>query len=1279
MDITDASSIVDADVSTTLYLFGTLEIEGVGIFMVSVAQSTQRKTWVLLNREFVETAGKSASAEDIVAILRIHNTGRMEGQGKTFLLTRLLENISVMVGRAATNKDVNAGFFVTGEYAGTGSDTSMIKFKASLGGGRYYDLDMVYEGYRLSLRRYNRKPNISIPRKLAMVEDEKTQAAMVAGLGVRTFSLLKRQRQHALDWYDKKDYVLIDTNEKFRDMLLEFLRAVQDACNRGKTLLTALDTETTGLNMLRLAATNPLRDYIVAIPFGWENDKAYVICTEMYYFSNVDADEIYPLFHTLFRRNVDYTYQQIELDYCGEHFSFSRQNILLVGANVDFDIRAFRSHDCDVFFDEDIQKLHYILATDWVQGKNSLKWMTHHYLQTETLELEDLFGPQHKDKYRYLSDPELALVYGGADADFPRVLWKKLRRLIPNNLYYLYKKYDMTAVYRTADATWQGMPVDEKGVREQGASILKDLDTLKDFIYRYAYAANRNNLSEKSAKLATLLGLDSGTLQEVQEIGDNDGMYRYPFTPANHKNLLFNILGYPVIRVSEKSQEPALDKFVLEKLASRKRDTPVEFLKADVLSAEAEELLAQGKEAEAQQLAPLVDKKKFNEDMYPLARVFQTYAKLNKEYTAYYKPIMQNDLEGRMFYNFSLQRAATRRILSPGQTMKGSLKKLVIAPPGKLFMCFDASQIEYRHMASLAYIQTKNLLKQEHPDDWEERLQESGIARIHRMMQNEEADYHIETASMMTGLPQYQVDHDTRKMYKSVGFGIPYGLGDRSMCENLFGKITAENMEKTKATLSDYKNRQFEIIRLLETVRDSAFIPAKIDDELREMFNAAEGRDKLGDAHVGIVRNFVGFYRLFFLKNLTRSATGRIRRQAGNCIIQGGAAELFRRMIYNFRMGCVNAGFADAVQWLMLVHDEVDTIVDADIDVCKLLDVIQTGCTLRYADHIPYYVGIGFGHNWYEAKDDAAELPVIMVNRLIEANRKGQFSIPSDGQQAENLLKLKRHYMCDRVGEELSKIVPCLSSDFEWADRSVDTVSDKFINYTVRSYLTTFLTKEERKKYDKKNPAPLQLQLERWQEARKSYGFENDFLTEKFADGREVIKNLVLDNSDTLEFVLDVNPDDMRIDLLESFDEDAAKVTEQENAQWFGEETLFDYSVPSDEILPDDTSDGYRYFKDDNGVDDDYSVNENPTNAFDLYVSSKYVRQHIFPSAPDTYTIMLNGTKYSKNSGVIVNAIRKGFGPGSGTILVIGTEIKKVVNVGCSDDKLDALDKIING
>lgn len=1222
-------------------LSGTLEIEGDQTYYVFFVQKKTTKTWALTTRDIFELTSKEDKHNAIVAVLRSFNNGKLEGHGKTFLLTRLMTNLSTMVYLCAQSNAIDTGFLMSCEYTQEATG-SFIKFTATRGGGVYLQLEMAYEGFRLALDGFDRALPFTIP-KLSPVQDAKNKAAVVANLGIKTATTLFRVMGDRLDWYKKKNYKLIDTKEKFQQMVLEFMQAVQRAADNNKAVLVGLDTETTGLHMYDLSPDNPLRDNVVSIPFSWEDNTGYVICTDMYYFSNVESEDIYPLFTELFRRNPDFTFQDIEMDYCGQHFKFSRINIVVAGWNVMFDERAFFSEGADVFFDEDGRQIFFNLDTDLIQGaegqaqygsykiSNSLKAQTRRMIGDETLELDELFGKGNEDKYRYLQDPTLALVYGGADADYTRLCVRKGRAMLEKLLYGQYRKYDMTIMYMLARAVWRGMPIDTEAVKKQGDLVFQDLERLKDFIYHYAWLANRDSLNSKTDRLKELLGVDS--MADVEVALEDDKMFRYPFTPANHKKLLFGMLGYPVVKRAEKTGEPGLDKFVLQKLMGVQRETPVEVLLEDLMSV-------------SDPGTKLVDKDKFNSDAFPLARVFSTYATLNKEYTSYYRPIMDNDMEGRMFYDFTMARAATRRILSPGQTMKGSLKSLVIAPPGKIFMSFDASQIEYRHMASLAYIRYKKLLQQKHPDDWEKRLNESSIATIHAMMQKEEADYHIETAASMTGVKQHEVTPKVRKRYKSIGFGIPYGLGERAMCESLHGGVVNDaTMKETKELLASYKLKQKEIIDLLESTRDSAFVPANISEEHRKYLG-------VGKSHVGIVRNFVGFYRVFILENLTRQRVGRIRRQAGNCIIQGGAAELFRRMLYNFHIGCCKYGIQDKIQWLMTVHDELDAVVDADIDILLLIKVLYENCTLRYTDHIPYYIGINFGANWLDAKADTNELPVIMVQRMIEAYDKGEFTIPSDGRQSENLLLLKRHYMCDRVYEELIKIIPSLRRGHVWTDEEVAEVDSRFENYVVRSYLSVF------------GKGDLKQQLEAWQKAREEYGFGRDFLTTKFtATGVE-------------EFSLEDADLDLSIDLL-SNESDEEALVEAEGGGWFDETSMFDQTIPLDEMLVDGEAMSYRFLNPDK-AEDEYVENSNPTNAFDVYVSTKYTRTKVLKVQDDMYSVLVHGTNYNGLENELRNTIKNKFTSGTGTLMIIGRSVLKMANVNCTEEMLDWLDRLVN-
>ena len=1244
--------IIDADkgepvsLSGGKSLSGTLEIEGDDTYYAFYIQKKTAKTWVLTTRDVYDMSDKDDKQRAIVAVLRSFNNGRLEGYGKTHLLTRLMTNLSTMVYLSAQSNAIDTLFVMTCEYEQEATG-AFINFTATKGGGVYLKLAMAYEGFKLDLDVYDRKMPFRIP-KLEPVQDNKSKAAVVANLGIKTAATLFRTMGDRLNWYKRKRYELIDSKEKFERMMLSFLTTVQNAADNNKAVLVGLDTETTGLHMYDLTIDNPLRDSVVAIPFSWEDDTGFLICTDMYYFSNIESEDVYPLFTTLFRRNPDFTFPDIELAYCGKSFKFSRMNIVVSGWNVMFDERAFFSEGADIFFDEDGRQIYFNLNTDLVQGavgqelygsykiSNSLKAQTRRMIGDETLELEELFGKGNEDKYRYLQDSELALIYGGADADYTRVCVRKGRALLQKVLYGQYRKYDMTIMYMLAKAAWKGMPIDTSAVKKQGDLVYQDLERLKEFIYHYAWVANRDSLISKADRLKELLGATE--IADVEIALEKDKMFKYPFTPANHKKLLFGMLGYPVIKRAEKTGEPGLDKFVLEKLMNVKRDKPVEVLLEDLMSV-------------SDPTMKLVDKTLFNKEAYPLARVFSTYATLNKEYTSYYRPIMDNDMEERMFYDFTMARAATRRILSPGQTMKGTLKSLVVAPKGKLFMSFDASQIEYRHMASLAYIRYKGILKAKYPDDWEKRLEESAIAAIFNMMQKEEADYHIETAALLTGVKQYEVTPKVRKRYKSIGFGIPYGLGERRLCENLFGgEVNDANMRETKELLEHYKSRQKEIIDLLESARDSAFVPTNISDEYRKYLG-------VGDSHVGIVKNFVGFYRVFILENLTRQRVGRIRRQAGNCIIQGGAAELFRRMLYNFHIGCCKYGIQDKVQWVMTVHDELDAVIDADIDVLLLIKVLYENCTLRYEDHIPYYIGIGFGPSWEDAKSDDKELPVIMVKRMISAYDAGKFFIPCDGNQAMHLFKLKRHYMCDRIEEEIRKILPNIGKGYVWTEENINKVDSNFENYVVRAYLNVFGT------------GSLKEQLEAWQQVREEYGFQNSFLNTKFVsddEGQDIL--LDFDTSGDLDFSLN-------LELLND-DTDNVELDTEGLGNWFDENSMFDQSVPLSELLVDNETESYRVLNS-KEEDDLFVENENPTNAFDIFVSTKYIRTKVMQMQEGMYSVLLHGNKFNGREKELCVMIKQKFSPGTSTLVIIGRNILKIANLSCTEDELEWLDKLI--
>ena len=1219
-------------------LFGTMSIDIGKDFYLYLKQTKNKSTWVLVDTD----------SEEVVAVVTVNSSSsEEEGYGNVEYIHRFIELYMNAITKAESKYIYDSEHHLINIFT---SNSDGCKLEARYDQQYLESLILSYEGFNVVLtERTSSFPELP---KLTPIINQKSEYAIIANLGVKTAAEAKLKFN--LDWYKNKKYYSVKTDEEFLSMIEKYVQYVVESEKKGVQVLTGVDTETTGLFTVKLSKDNPAKDWIVAIPFSWEDDISYLIYVRMVYFSNVDANLIQKYFSILFKRNKDFTGQHIDVEVNGNTYSFNRDTICTTGHNTMFDGQSFYSEDIDFFFDEDSMQLGFNLATDWSQGKNSLKSLTRRLFNAETLELEDLFGSKHKDKFAYLQDEELARIYGCADADYSRLVQKKLKALTDKNLYYQYKKYDICLMHLFAIAAAKGMPVDTENIKRLGALVKQDIETIKDFIYRYTYQVIN---SKTNKNIYDILGkyyegiVDGKTVEllETAKEMDTDGKYCFKFTPAELKTLLFGILKYPVIKMSEKNQQPALDQFVLKRLMSYQLDTPVDALRNDILSSRTD---INGNKV------VLIDADKFNSDMYPLARVLAMYADLNKEYTAYYHPIMQNNLEGRMFKSFATARAATRRILNPLQTAKSELKKYYIAPKGQLFVTFDVSQMEYRLMGSISYIRFKEQLQKTYPDTWEQQLEKAPITIIKKKMTSPETDYHIETASMLYAIKPHLVDKTLRKKTKTMGFGIPYGLGKPSLCSALFGTVNKENLSKTQELLDLYNTRQAEIIDTLNSARNQAFIPADISNEFRNYLD-------IGDTNVSLVRNFSGFYRMFILENLTRSASATIRRKAGNFLIQGGAAELFRRMLYRLYIGCLEAGLDDKVHWLLTVHDELDFLVDEDIDVLKLIEVMYKSCTLVYKDHIPYFIGINFGRNWYEAKSDSAELPVIMVQRLIKQYHDG-LRISNDGTQPEVLMQMKHKYMADRIYEEITRVYKKYKEN-HLIDLTV--FDDSFTNYTVRSYIFEFLPDM----YKIKN-APLIRYLTFWAQYRMSTEEFNKLIF-KTSDNKFIaavdVYNTIIENAEGSSN--DINLEDIVLSddfILENLEE------EEENTVYFGEEAFNEPNADNDDEGVFSLS--YNYL--DSANDEEYDFIEDFTakDAHGILKLNKYVRQYINKVGENEYSIMLSGTKIYSNPVEFFKYI-KSMGKGNGTLYVVWHKLYTFKNINVSDEILDGLDKIIGG
>ncbi|MFQ9150739.1 MAG: hypothetical protein ACLR6B_03595 [Blautia sp.] len=213
------------------------------------------------------------------------------------------------------------------------------------------------------------------------------------------------------------------------------------------------------MNIYELSPDNKFKSHCVAIPIAWEDDKAFVIFTDMLHFQSVSNEYVMKRLAPLIEKighNDDgqrkvqlYKAENVEdkletlhafglADEVKDHeaemsisrtATIHRQTINLVGHNTMFDGRVFYDNGVAPYFDDDTLQMAFVLNPKVVRGANKLKMLTRRLLGCETPELDDILGKGNEDKYKYLVDKHVAEIYGCADADFTRLVWKSTERV----------------------------------------------------------------------------------------------------------------------------------------------------------------------------------------------------------------------------------------------------------------------------------------------------------------------------------------------------------------------------------------------------------------------------------------------------------------------------------------------------------------------------------------------------------------------------------------------------------------------------------------------------------------------------------------------------------------------------------------------------------------------------------------------------------------------------------------------------------------------------------
>ncbi|MBW7921547.1 MAG: DNA polymerase I [Rubellimicrobium sp.] len=299
---------------------------------------------------------------------------------------------------------------------------------------------------------------------------------------------------------------------------------------------------------------------------------------------------------------------------------------------------------------------------------------------------------------------------------------------------------------------------------------------------------------------------------------------------------------------------------------------------------------------------------------------YRQLQKLKSTYTDALQAAINPDT-GRVHTSYSIAGANTGRLAStdpnlqniPVRTEEGRrIREAFIAPPGKVLVSLDYSQIELRILAQVAGIEA---LRQAFLDG---------------------QDIHAATASEMFNVPLDRMTPDIRRQAKAINFGVIYGI-------SAFG--LARNLRIPRDQAQGFIDRYFERFPGIRDYMDATIAYAKEHLHVRTMFGRRIHTPEI---------------------NSRGPSAGFARRGAINAPIQGTAADIIRRAM--IRMDPAIARLP--ARMLLQVHDELLFEVDedaADNLIAAARAVMEGAAEPAVKLALRLVVDAGRGPNWSAA------------------------------------------------------------------------------------------------------------------------------------------------------------------------------------------------------------------------------------------------------------------------------------------------------------------------
>ena len=348
----------------------------------------------------------------------------------------------------------------------------------------------------------------------------------------------------------------------------------------------------------------------------------------------------------------------------------------------------------------------------------------------------------------------------------------------------------------------------------------------------------------------------------------------------------------------------------------------------------------------SKQIKPLLKAK--NDDgtqAYPVANMYAEYKKKDTLLVKFYDNLPYFMYPGGyIFSSFGQISTATGRMSCShpnAQQYPKAITGICIPRDGYVMMDADYSQIEYRVLTALA-----------------------GNTELAQLFADPDSDYHTLMASKMYGVDYAAVTPKMRSDAKSFNFGIPYGMGFKSLAILLTGNSKPSSVDEAKEKYELYFKNQPRTRKFFDQVKEMALV------------------NKYTRTHWCRYR-YYSFTDANGNENNARK--GAALRQAGNAVIQGTAADIFKISVARNFMYIRENHLQGLLLIINMIHDEQLFEVNVQkLNMQRVLADVGKNMQFKVEGFPPLYIGAGIGPAWGKAKGKMAEIHPLLLEQFTE-------------------------------------------------------------------------------------------------------------------------------------------------------------------------------------------------------------------------------------------------------------------------------------------------------